>query len=314
MKSTFIIIGIFLKMSLTAQNLVPNGGFETGICTGFNSNLNQYCDYWYTSVQIPGTDEDEWPSPDWWHTCALSEGMQPPETLLSFQYPASGEGFAGLITWDPNSTDNREMIGIELDIPLEPNVPYLVRFKYNRASSIVTDVATNNLGVKFTSEQYFESLEQARNDFAHFSIDSVMNDTLNWGVVEFEFIPGSTFSYMHIGNFFSNEETTVEFGSGGSSFAYYFIDAVSVSSTLRSYNEQSSPYQVYPNPTSNYLQISGITNAHTDIVLLTLAGKKVLKTKVNQTERLDISSLPAGTYILRVQNKQRIESHKIVKL
>jgi hypothetical protein len=74
--------------------------------------------------------------------------------------------------------------------------------------------------------------------------------------------------------------------------------------------EQVGDLHIFPNPASDYLEISGIkltANQFEDIQIFNTLGKCAqalkLKTDLQENERIDISGLPAGVYILKLNNK-----------
>ncbi len=76
--------------------------------------------------------------------------------------------------------------------------------------------------------------------------------------------------------------------------------------------EHPSPaYTVYPNPVKDVLYIEGKKPAKS-IKIFTLKGEKVYQ-EIYQ-KRLNISTLPAGQYVLEIENDGGITTHKILKL
>jgi len=62
--------------------------------------------------------------------------------------------------------------------------------------------------------------------------------------------------------------------------------------------------EVYPNPTSELLVISGVKGAY-DIKLVSLLGKTILSGKNNR--ELDLSKLKNGIYLLEITTKKGIK-------
>ena len=72
---------------------------------------------------------------------------------------------------------------------------------------------------------------------------------------------------------------------------------------------------VYPNPAETNLVVSfgQIPNTPTELTLLNTTGQTVLKTGVNSVNQLvSLPNLPAGLYILRIQNEAGSQTKKIV--
>lgn len=66
---------------------------------------------------------------------------------------------------------------------------------------------------------------------------------------------------------------------------------------------------VYPNPSSDYVQVAVEEDFTYD--LYNISGKRILSGKASKKEQLDLSMLPAGTYIMSIQVG---EKRKVVKL
>ncbi|WP_205501531.1 T9SS type A sorting domain-containing protein [Rufibacter psychrotolerans] len=74
---------------------------------------------------------------------------------------------------------------------------------------------------------------------------------------------------------------------------------------------------VYPNPVSGKFTVKLEKAAGASVEVVSLAGQTVFNTtltKALEGEAVDISSLPAGTYILKLHSKAGVRTQKIVKL
>ena len=58
--------------------------------------------------------------------------------------------------------------------------------------------------------------------------------------------------------------------------------------------------RVYPNPASSFLTVATETE---EITILDVLGRVALRTKA--TERIDVSDLPAGVYVVRANGQTR---------
>ena len=68
-------------------------------------------------------------------------------------------------------------------------------------------------------------------------------------------------------------------------------------------------YEIYPNPTSDYIYINN--NIELEIVVFDLLGKQVMREYI--TDKFDISCLEKGTYILNLSDGINTSTHKIIK-
>ena len=75
--------------------------------------------------------------------------------------------------------------------------------------------------------------------------------------------------------------------------------------------------KIYPNPTQGFLQVEIIGNENdnrTQIAVFNQSGQQVIATQSSgQLTSVDMSSFPAGTYILRLSINERIENYTIIK-
>jgi hypothetical protein len=75
--------------------------------------------------------------------------------------------------------------------------------------------------------------------------------------------------------------------------------------------ELTNPLVVYPNPTTNYLNIDGLSAEMISYEVIDVAGRVVLKGLVNQSNHgLEMGSLVTGNYTLRLQG---LGSYAIIK-
>jgi hypothetical protein len=75
-----------------------------------------------------------------------------------------------------------------------------------------------------------------------------------------------------------------------------------------------SPFTVYPNPTSDYVNITGANADGVTVQLFTTAGAEVNTSKLLNAGKLNMTSLNPGTYVLRVsKNGTLLQTTKLVK-
>jgi hypothetical protein len=68
---------------------------------------------------------------------------------------------------------------------------------------------------------------------------------------------------------------------------------------------------VYPNPTSNILNIEGDNN-ELKAVVFDVLGKEVIQKYI--TDKIDISYLEKGIYFLEISDGLKVSSHKIIEI
>lgn len=96
-----------------------------------------------------------------------------------------------------------------------------------------------------------------------------------------------------------------EWGKTEKAFQYYTL------SSLGTENQVNSKIQIYPNPTSGLIYISGIYYP-AEIKLYSIQGK-LLKTVHQVKSSIDISDLPSGLYILNLTSGDQVLRERIVK-
>jgi len=76
---------------------------------------------------------------------------------------------------------------------------------------------------------------------------------------------------------------------------------------------QSKQISFFPNPADNFISIRGISGDLT-ISIYSISGKKVLETRVNTGDKLDVSSLKSGMYMIMYTDKNEIKYYiKLLK-
>lgn len=78
--------------------------------------------------------------------------------------------------------------------------------------------------------------------------------------------------------------------------------------TLGVASPQQSPMEVYPNPVSRVLSVSGVSQGAVK-QLFSLKGQMVAETT---DDRMNVVGLPAGVYLLRVSDNGRIHNSKVI--
>ncbi len=211
----------FCINSYAQQNMVPNGNFEDyTLCPSFLGQT-ALCNGWgsFTSA-----------SPDYYNACA-SFPAQPaiPRSYAGYQYPASGNGYMGLIHFTNAMNTYKELICRSIT-PLRIGIPYQVSMSINLAE--LSGFATDNMGVFFyknlngvtttTTGIPVGAVPQVR-----FQSFGVITDTQNWVRVTTIFRPDSAYDNIAIGSFDSAKYIAYLPVSGGTSLhSYYFIDSI----------------------------------------------------------------------------------------
>ena len=111
-------------------------------------------------------------------------------------------------------------------------------------------------------------------------------------------------------------------GAGGSPKGYDFIngdesvrlDYVSLTneSTASVEDRFESNFKIYPNPANDYIQINSNNIEISSVEMYSIVGKRIISNQKLVNDRLDISSLTSGIYLLKVNSQERSLVKKII--
>jgi gliding motility-associated-like protein len=218
-----IFISCFLFTSSGGQNLVPNPSFEN-----------------YSSCPTGGGDVAalvSWTNPtsstpDYFNECATSipSGCSVPVNFVGYQWPRTGKGYAGLVTYVQVFPNARDYVSIELSDTLTPGQLYCVG--YYVSLSNISQYASNAFSAYFSSTPVLSASGSVLPFIPQFNYrGGVVTDTLNWVLVDGQFVASGGEKYMTIGNFNTDANTATILinpsGAGGAE-SYYYIDDVYV--------------------------------------------------------------------------------------
>jgi hypothetical protein len=318
MKWRSIVLVAFLAGSVNgfAQNLVPNGGFEEGInCPTFIANLDEECSEWYFSI-IP--EDDQQPTPDWFHECSEIDALSPPQIAFGFQEPAEGQGYAGVVTYRvaSSSPDYREIIGVQLSQVLELGHQYLVEFKLSSLETAGYFLVNDKIGFNFSTHPTYNRENFPYNQ-SHFAIDTIVTLSEEWTQVSVLFEADSAYQYLHIGNFYDDDNTNIILESELSQSGYYVIDEVSVTESSLFANSLSvgKGFKIFPNPAQDRFTIQA-PEGIAEYAIYNLSGDLLKSEKGYGKASLesDIAHLPAGVYVLHLTTQTQSYYERVVKL
>lgn len=301
----YLLCLFFLTFPLVgfSQNLVPNGGFETGNCESYAGNIDE-CDDWYFSLPVFTTATAEW-----FHQCMPEVFFQPPEVAFGAQ-EAIGDGYAGLIAHSEATIgdwDVREIIGVQLTEPLIEGNSYMVSMKYSHITYYPEFARlVNNFGINFSTHQFYDTASFPLNQ-SHLSIDTIvpLSNQDEWLEISQVFEADSNYQYLHIGNFFSNDSTeSVLIGESGSTHQYYVVDEVSVTSVLSDEFLEKKTIKVFPNPVKDSFIIELIQNEIIEKVELIFLDGRALRINIPMKACVSCEfyvppEVSAGLYLLR---------------
>ncbi|MFH0896245.1 MAG: gliding motility-associated C-terminal domain-containing protein [Bacteroidota bacterium] len=224
MKKILIIVFVFSLRSGYAQvNLISNYSFEIhDTCPNAYSQLNYAID-WYKINNLN--------SCELYDSCSDNLNISVPENIMGFQNAKTGCAYAGIYTYIDGYVW-REFIINNLKEPLISNKEYCFSFHINLANK--NKYSNNSIGAYFSDTLIH--VDNAHADGYNLGITPdlentsiLLNDSVNWIKLEWEYIAKGGEQYVMIGNF-RNDSTSDISVINPSAFAgaYYYIDDVSL--------------------------------------------------------------------------------------
>ena len=313
MKKLFITLFLaWAGYGACAQNLVPNGSFEEYTTCPTYLGYPQYATGWQGIL-----------SSDYFHRCQSNLTAGVPLNEVGWQEPADGDGYVGMITGDFGASWYREMVVIQLEEPLQANVPICVSFRmavggFGSSSGSSALYTAPGTGVKFYNQIPIVDQSYVPSNTPAVFMDVLPTDTSIWYYVSGIYVPDSDYTYLVIGNFSSEWETMAQqldtTGFGSSAYSYSFVDDVRASFDLQfceatAIKEYPTYRQVraYPNPVSEELWLT-LDCAPKGLIrwsLHDLSGARMSEGSSATEEsrfRIDSSSFPAGYFLLHLRD------------
>lgn len=307
-----------------AQNLVPNPSFEEYLeCPKGTAGLDPNLVNWYSWQE----------SPDFFHVCN-NEGLGTagvPQNAWGYQWPITGEGYAGIYTFVDFASDVREYMAAPLTEQLIIGQSYYLLFHVSLCDSselITRKCATNNLGMRFFKDptySYFPPVNAFHADnFAHLNFEEVITDDQNWTLIEGWFTADDSYNWVAIGNFFDDQNTaTIELNNEERCSAIYYIENVCVALdplecdyllSSPQTSQTQSQLRIFPNPAINDLNVTVEDGNIELLVIYDATGKELLRLSDLASNRMtiDVSAFQKGIYVLRVKTSNQIFNQKII--
>lgn len=213
--SLFLITLLVSLGFASAQNLVPNYSLEsTSPCPSGGGQIN-YATDWTSYMN----------SPDYFHSCGSGNYTTPGPNLGGTQVPADGNAYCAMVCRH-SSAYYREHMGAFLTSPLIPGQSYDCTMKISLTD--ISQYAANRMGFLFRTTP-----SSTVGNFAHVYTNSVVTDKNGWVTVSGSFTPTVAYTYVVIGNFYDDANTSISSVTGGwYAGAYYYVDSISVTTSV----------------------------------------------------------------------------------
>ncbi|HKR05625.1 MAG TPA: T9SS type A sorting domain-containing protein [Bacteroidia bacterium] len=294
------------------QNLVPNESFETySTCPNSVGQINK---------AVPWMNPAPISTPDYFHNCSSPMPVGQPLNYLGYQPAQFGFGYAGIGLYSFLGTNSREYIEIQLISPLIAGQCYRFGMYINSPNSvafITDDVAayfSDTLITGINNGFVLPFTPQVNNATGNFP------DTVNWKYATGTFTAAGGESYLLIGNFKTDANTTAILIDSTSmqTSAYVYIDNVSVSTCFPAsiHNPAKEGIEIYPNPVTDYLKINyplaGKEKA--GIKITDVLGKEIYCNQFSNSKfQIPTSNFKNGIYFIEINDGKNIYRKKFLK-
>ncbi len=315
----FLLLFIIQSNLIKSQNLIPNPSFEYyNVCPNSWGQISS-CQNWSSF----GGD------PDYLNECTpyqppTGNYFGVPNNVEGFQYPHSGIAYVGTVEYLRPCENCREYIGTQLLSPLIVSQKYFISFYVNLGGRNRAMIATNKMGVKFSTAPFSILNPAPINNTAHFYTNDIITDTINWTKLSGSFIADSSYNYFILGNFFDDSNTdTINFAPYAF-WSYYFIDDICLSTdslycenwnNINNINNKNN-FSIQPNPTHDKFSIDLLSNNKEEITvnIITITGQNIFSNKYyNQNlVEVNVSTLAKGVYSIEILYEKGIEYKKLI--
>lgn len=178
-------------------------------------------------------------------------------------------------------------------------------------------VATNNIGISFSTIPYSEIDTVPINNSSAMKASAIITDTMNWVLVKGSFDADSAYQYVMVGNFYDDAHTdTVSIPTDTTNLgwlffaSYYYIDDVCVSPDslacdlnpegIYNLKETKASINLYPNPASSELAVSSGQLASRIEVVDALGRILFTVAKPLPTSHIQLQTFSSGLYFIKV--------------
>src|SRR5688572_5681773 len=194
MKNRIYIVILLLASAISnAQNLVPNGDFESYSVLPGNPGQYNYCTGWDNCGGFG--------SPDYMHMNGTGI-VQLPNPFPSTVYPHGGEAIMGLCIYEISYANFREYASQQLSNPLVVGETYQLTFYVTNGNSPINygGSGCDHFSVAFSSSPLSQPASLIINFTPQFIYNGFLYDN-NWQQVIFTFTADSAYEYITFGSF-----------------------------------------------------------------------------------------------------------------
>jgi hypothetical protein len=323
---TIFIFYFSIYISAFSQNLVPNPSFKEYSSCPNDFFMLPHC--WYTCSG----------NPDYFNACDTIYDWGVPANGFGYQEAADGKGYCGFHSLSCTTPHPyyKEYLGCQLITPLIIGNKYYVSFKVNFSGGLGIGIATNNIGLLFSTQSYtdYDPYDLIYGvptiNFAHIVDTNIITDSVNWTTIKGSIIADSAYKHILIGNFFDDEHTdTIHINNSYLQRAYYYLDDVCVSEdsitciNVDNIKKNNNIYEIniYPNPTSKFINIKYNINDSKKVSCyiynsfgILIKHIKQVNVFQNKNNIINVSKYPSGIYFIKLLTGKEVLTKKLVIL
>ncbi len=208
-----VLIAFYQTTKLSAQNLIPNSGFET-----FSALPTSYGEF---SLATGWENCNGTGTPDYFNTA----GTVGP--YFGTNLPHTGDAMAGFCPYHGGLLGFREYLSIMLSSPMIVGQTYNVSFWLSNGINGAYGYGCNNIGVAFSLGSLTQTGSLPILISPQLEITTIFYDS-NWTQLSFQYTATAAFDYFTIGNFRDDAGTTSAQYGAAYNAVYYFIDDIGV--------------------------------------------------------------------------------------
>lgn len=123
-------------------------------------------------------------------------------------------------------------------------------------------------------------------------------------------IPGMVGEDLYLYNVTSTGNTVSKIGGFDNILVEFTTSSFLSANDLSSYIKATPSVKIYPNPTSDILNIKADSKIN-NVTVTDFSGKKINVTLDN--DKIDVRAIPAGSYLINIETKDGISTEKFIK-
>lgn len=310
-----------------AQNLVPNGDFESISRCPSNYKFNTI-NNWFNPT---GSLQYHYATPDYFNKCANDSlmgmywGM--PQNWAGYENAHSGDGYCHICLYGNFSVCNnfREYIEIKLNNPLQNNRRYILILYVSKVDS--SNLAIDRFGAAFTKDSLIAKIDTNLNFQPQIETPEYQffTKTKGWTEIKQTYIAKGGEQFLTLGNFRNNKSTHLdtimpvlppnsgysyeERNSGG-----YFIDDVSLTldtTYISGIKENPDQETLHPHFTNNILKLTLTEQDAIKFDLYDIQGQLLYRNEAKPEQ--EIPDIKTGLYLLRIYNSEYNFIYKVLR-